>query len=122
MTAAAGPYAGLDRFEARKRVVADLEKLGLLVKIEDYTLASARASGARTSVEPLVSTQWFVKMKPLAEPAIARGGGRRAFSSFPSNWSRPTTNGCTTSATGASRASSGGDTGSRPGIAANAAR
>ena len=89
MTAAAGPYAGLDRFEARKRVVADLEAHGLLVKIEDYTLSARHAaSAARPSVEPLVSTQWFVKTKPLAEPAIARRGRRPHPASFPSNWSK----------------------------------
>ena len=71
MTAAAGPYAGLDRFEARKRVVADLEELGLLVKIEDHTtLSVGKCQRCKTVVEPLISTQWFVKMKPLAEKAI----------------------------------------------------
>jgi valyl-tRNA synthetase len=70
MTAAAGAYAGLDRYEARKRVVADLEAQGLLVKTEDYKLSVGRCQRCKTVVEPLVSTQWFVKMKPLAEPAI----------------------------------------------------
>jgi valyl-tRNA synthetase len=70
MTQAAGEYAGLDRFEARKRVVKDLEAQGLLEKIEDYKLSVGRCQRCRTIVEPLVSTQWFAKMKPLAEPAI----------------------------------------------------
>jgi len=70
MTAAAGAYAGLDRNEARKRVVDDLEKLGLIEKIEPYELSLGRCQRCQTSVEPLVSTQWFVKTKPLAEPAI----------------------------------------------------
>src|SRR5712664_3055917 len=71
MSAAAGPYAGLDRFEARKRVVADLEAQGLLVKIADHTHAVGTCDRCGTIIEPRASTQWFVKMKPLAEPAIA---------------------------------------------------
>jgi valyl-tRNA synthetase len=70
MTAAAGVYAGLDRFEARKRVVADLEAAGLIEKIDDYPLSLARCSRSKTVVEPLVSKQWFVRTKPLAEKAI----------------------------------------------------
>src|SRR5436305_14777466 len=53
MTPAAGPYAGLDRFEARKRVVADLEKLGLMSKIQPYTLSVGRCQRCKTVVEPL---------------------------------------------------------------------
>jgi valyl-tRNA synthetase len=71
MSAAAGPYAGLDRFEARKRVVADLEAQGLLAKIADHTHAVGTCDRCGTIIEPRASTQWFVKMKPLAEPAIA---------------------------------------------------
>jgi valyl-tRNA synthetase len=71
MSAAAGKYAGLDRFEARKRVVADLEAAGLLVKIADHTHAVGTCDRCGTIIEPRASTQWFVKMKPLAEPAIA---------------------------------------------------
>jgi valyl-tRNA synthetase len=70
MTAAAGPYAGLDRFEARKRVVADLEKTGALVKVEPYQLSLGTCQRSKTPVEPLISTQWFVRTKPLAEKAI----------------------------------------------------
>jgi valyl-tRNA synthetase len=70
MTAAAGVYAGLDRFEARKKVVGDLEAHGLLVKIEDHRLSIGRCQRCKTPIEPLVSKQWFVKTKPLAEPAI----------------------------------------------------
>ncbi len=71
MSAAAGKYAGLDRFEARKRVVADLEAAGLLEKIADHTHAVGTCDRCGTIIEPRASTQWFVKMKPLAEPAIA---------------------------------------------------
>jgi valyl-tRNA synthetase len=71
MSAAAGPYAGLDRFEARKRVVADLDSAGLLEKVVDHTHAVGTCDRCGTIIEPRASTQWFVKMKPLAEPAIA---------------------------------------------------
>jgi valyl-tRNA synthetase len=87
MTAAAGEFAGLDRFEARKAVVAKLQELGLLQKIEDHKLAIGRCQRSRTIVEPLVSTQWWMKMKPLAEPAIAAvRDGRIRF--VPENWEK----------------------------------
>jgi valyl-tRNA synthetase len=70
ITAAGGPYAGLDRFEARKKIVHDLEQAGLLTGTEDHRLPLGRCQRCGTPVEPLASTQWFVKMKPLAEPAI----------------------------------------------------
>ncbi len=66
-----GRYNGLYRDEARKAVVADLEKGGWLVKIEDYTHNAGVCYRCGSNVEPIVSPQWFVKMKPLAEPAIA---------------------------------------------------
>ncbi len=71
MTDAAGRYAGLDRYEARKRIVADLEAAGLLVKVEPHRHAVGHCYRCRTVIEPMVSTQWFVKIKPLAEPALA---------------------------------------------------
>jgi valyl-tRNA synthetase len=71
MSAAAGPYVGLDRFEARKRVVANLEVAGLLEKVVDHIHAVGTCDRCGTIIEPRASTQWFVKMKPLAEPAIA---------------------------------------------------
>jgi valyl-tRNA synthetase len=71
MTDAAGPaYAGLDRFEARKRVLADLEALGLVEKIEDYTIQLPISDRSKEVIEPLLSEEWFVDMKPLAQPAI----------------------------------------------------
>jgi valyl-tRNA synthetase len=70
MNAAAGSYAGLDRFEARKRIVDDLKAQGLLERITEHTHAIALCERSRTIVEPRASTQWFCKMKPLAEPAI----------------------------------------------------
>ena len=63
-------YAGMDRYEARKAIVADLEAEGALVKIEDYNHNVGTCNRCHTTVEPRVSKQWFVKMKPLAEPAI----------------------------------------------------
>jgi valyl-tRNA synthetase len=87
MTAEAGRFAGLDRFEARKQVVVELEKLGLLENVEPHKLSIAKCHRCRTIVEPLVSTQWWVKVKPLAEPAIkAVEEGRIEF--VPANWSK----------------------------------
>ncbi|MCS6953543.1 MAG: valine--tRNA ligase [Bryobacterales bacterium] len=87
MTAEAGRYAGLDRFEARRRVVADLEDLGLIEKIEPYQVALGKCQRCKTVVEPLVSTQWFVRTKPLAEPAIrVVEEGRIRF--IPDNWTK----------------------------------
>jgi valyl-tRNA synthetase len=71
MNAAAGAYAGLDRFEARKKIVGDLKALGLLEKITEHTNAIGLCERSKTIVEPRVSTQWFCRMKSLAEPAIA---------------------------------------------------
>ncbi len=70
MTAAAGPYADLDRFEARKRVLAALDQSGELVKTEPYTASLSKCDRCQTIIEPLVSTQWFMHMKPLAEKAM----------------------------------------------------
>jgi valyl-tRNA synthetase len=69
LSEAAGKYAGLNRFEARKRVVHDLEELGLLERIEDITHSIGICDRCKSEVEPRISTQWFMKMKPLAEPA-----------------------------------------------------
>jgi valyl-tRNA synthetase len=68
--AAPEKYRGLDRFEARKAVVKDLEEAGLLLKVEDYTHNVGHCQRSGQIVEPLISTQWFMKMKPLAEPAL----------------------------------------------------
>jgi valyl-tRNA synthetase len=70
MTAEAGPYAGQDRYEARKNLVEELKRLGLIVKIEEYIVPLGRCQRSDTPIEPLVSKQWFVKMAPLATPAI----------------------------------------------------
>ncbi|MGH7368114.1 MAG: valine--tRNA ligase, partial [Candidatus Rokuibacteriota bacterium] len=70
MTALAGKYAGLDRFETRRRIVEDMKELGLIDRIEPYRHSVGVCYRCRTVVEPLVSTQWYVRTKPLAEPAI----------------------------------------------------
>ncbi|MDQ2907303.1 MAG: valine--tRNA ligase [Chloroflexota bacterium] len=70
MTAEAGPYAGQDRYEARKNIVAELQRLGLIVKIEDYLVPLGHCQRCNAVVEPLISKQWFVKMMPLATPAL----------------------------------------------------
>ncbi len=70
MTEEAGPYAGQDRFEARQNLVAELEQLGLVDKIEEYTVPLGYCQRSDTVVEPLISKQWFVKMLPLATPAM----------------------------------------------------
>ena len=63
-------YAGMDRFEARRAIVADLEKGGYLIRVEDYAHNVGTCYRCGTTVEPRVSLQWFVKMEPLAKPAI----------------------------------------------------
>jgi valyl-tRNA synthetase len=70
MTALAGKYAGLDRFETRKRIVEDMKTLGLIDRIEPYRHSVGVCYRCKTVVEPLVSKQWYVRTKPLAEPAI----------------------------------------------------
>ena len=63
-------YAGMDRYEARKAIVADLEAEGFLVRVEEHDHNVGTCYRCGTTVEPKVSTQWFVKMEPLAKPAI----------------------------------------------------
>ncbi len=80
-----GAYEGLDRFEARKRVVADLEAQSLLVKVEDHTHQVGHSYRSNAVVEPYISTQWFVSMKPLVVEAIqAVEDGRTRF--VPKSW------------------------------------
>jgi valyl-tRNA synthetase len=66
----AGPYAGLDRFEARQKVLEDLEKGGFLVGAKDYVVPLGKCDRCKTIIEPRLSTQWFVKIQPLADRAI----------------------------------------------------
>ncbi|MTI95576.1 MAG: valine--tRNA ligase [Firmicutes bacterium] len=70
MTGATGKYEGMDRYQCRKQLLADLEAAGWLLDTESHQHAAGHCQRCETIVEPLVSKQWFVKMKPLAEPAI----------------------------------------------------
>jgi valyl-tRNA synthetase len=80
-------YRGLDRFDARKAVVAEFESLGLLEKIEDYTVKIPRGDRSHAVVEPYLTDQWYVSIKPLAQPAIAAvENGDIRF--VPDNWSK----------------------------------
>src|SRR6266481_6032222 len=77
MTAEAGRYAGLDRFEARKRIVEDMQALGLIERIEPYRHSVGVCYRCKTVVEPLISRQWYVNVNPLAEAAMKAVRSRR---------------------------------------------
>ncbi len=80
-------YRGLDRFVARDRIVEEFRELGLLEKIEDYTVKIPRGDRSHAVVEPYLTDQWYVKIEPLAKPAIeAVESGRIRF--VPENWSK----------------------------------
>ena len=70
MNSYAGKYEGMDRYECRKQMIKDLEEMGLLLKIEDHSHNVGQCYRCGTTVEPIISKQWFVKMEPLAKPAI----------------------------------------------------
>ena len=70
MNQEAGPFAGLDRFDCRQAILSHLEKEGLLVKVEPYTHSVGHCCRCQTIIEPVVSEQWFVKVAPLAKPAV----------------------------------------------------
>ncbi len=83
----AAAYRGLDRFDARKKIVAEFEELGLLDKIEDYVVKIPRGDRSGAIVEPYLTDQWYVKIEPLAKPAIeAVESGQIKF--VPENWSK----------------------------------
>ena len=71
MTAEAGPYAGLDRFEARRKLLDELKASGLLTKVDDYVHSVGQCDRCGAVIEPLISGQWFVRIKPLADAALA---------------------------------------------------
>jgi valyl-tRNA synthetase len=84
---APGNYAGLDRFDARKKILEDLEALDLLEKIDDHKLMVPRGDRSHAVIEPYLTDQWYVKVAPLAEPAIkAVKDGDIKF--VPENWSK----------------------------------
>ncbi len=84
---APAPYQGMDRYVARKQIVADLEELGLIEKIDPHKLMVPRGDRSHAVVEPYLTDQWYVKIAPLAEPAIAAvENGDIKF--VPENWSK----------------------------------
>lgn len=70
MTDGAGKYEGMDRYECRKALVKELEEIGALVSVEDHEHAVGHCSRCHSTIEPMISTQWFVKMDSLAKPAV----------------------------------------------------
>ncbi len=87
----AGPYKNMDRFEARKKVIEDLESQGLFLKKEKHMHAVGQCYRCQTVVEPYLSKQWFVKMKPLADKALAEHAkGKTVFT--PDRWTKVYTN------------------------------
>ncbi len=92
MNSYAGKYEGMDRYECRKEMIKDLEEMGLLVKVEDHSHNVGQCYRCGTTIEPIVSDQWFVKMKPLAEAAIEAVESRETefvpdrFSKIYMNW------------------------------------
>jgi valyl-tRNA synthetase len=85
MNEQAGKYAGMDRYECRKALVRDLKKQGLMEKIEDHNHAVGHCYRCKNVVEPILSLQWFVRMKDLAEPAI-RAVEEEQIRFVPSGW------------------------------------
>ncbi|HHL34433.1 MAG TPA: valine--tRNA ligase [Desulfobulbaceae bacterium] len=81
----AGPYQGLDRFECREKIVADLREQGYLVEIEDYEHAVGKCYRCATVVEPTTSKQWFVSVRPLADKAVAAVREGR-ITIYPNTW------------------------------------
>ncbi|MDB4285285.1 valine--tRNA ligase [bacterium] len=87
LTAGAGRYAGLDRFEGRERILEDLREGGCLEDSEDYTVPLGHCYRCKKAVEPALSPQWFVKVKPLAAPAIEAVRDKRT-RIIPEHWER----------------------------------
>ena len=92
MNSYAGKYEGMDRYECRKAMIKDLEEMGLLVKTEDHAHNVGQCYRCSTTIEPIVSDQWFVKMQPLAKAAIEAVDGKHTefvperFSKIYMNW------------------------------------
>ncbi len=92
INAEGGAYAGLDRFVARKKIIEDLEAQGLLAGIKEHTLNIGHCSRCKTIVEPRLSLQWFIKIQPLADKAIAAvrpdADGKKAIRIFPEQYEK----------------------------------
>jgi valyl-tRNA synthetase len=87
MTPEAGPYEGMERFQCRERIIEDFQRDGTLLKTEDYHHSVGHCYRCKTMVEPFLSKQWFVRTKPLAEPALkAVQEGRTKI--IPAMWER----------------------------------
>jgi valyl-tRNA synthetase len=115
-----GKYAGMDRYECRKQIVADLEEAGYLVKTEPYSHNVGTCYRCHSDVEPLISAQWFVKMEPLAKEALrVVNDGEVKF--VPERFTRFIPTGWRTCMTGASPVSFGGAIRSPRGTATSAA-
>lgn len=84
----AGPFAGLDRFEARKAVVQRLDDDGFLVRVEDYHHTVPYSDRGKVPVEPMLSTQWFVKIRPLADKALDYLDNRNSPEFVPERWTK----------------------------------
>ena len=87
MNEKAGKFAGMDRYECRRAIIEELKKEGLLLKVEDHRHAVGHCYRCHEVVEPMVSQQWFVKMQPLAEPAI-RAAREGAVRFVPARWEK----------------------------------
>ena len=87
MNASAGKYCNLDRFKAREEIIKDLKSLGLLEKIEPHKLSTGHCYRCHTIVEPYLSKQWFVKMQPLAKPAIKAVKDKKV-RFYPNRWTK----------------------------------
>jgi valyl-tRNA synthetase len=88
----AGKFAGLDRIKARKQIADELDEMGLLERVEDYTHTVPHSDRSKTPIEPMLSDQWFVKMKPLAERALAAvtpdAEGKKEVRFVPERWEK----------------------------------
>ncbi len=104
-----GQYQGLDRYEARTRVVAEMERLGHLVRVEDRDIELKHSDRSKTPVEPYLSDQWFVRMDDLAEQAVqAVVKGRVRF--YPARYTKTYVDWLSEKRTGASAGNCGGVT------------
>ncbi|NEO83969.1 MAG: valine--tRNA ligase [Spirulina sp. SIO3F2] len=88
LNAQAGEFAGQDRFVARKNVVKRLEELGNLIKIEDYSHTVPHSDRGKVPIEPLISTQWFVRIEPLAQKALTELDEHNSPRFVPERWTK----------------------------------
>ena len=84
----AGRFEGLDRFEARRQVIAALDDVDALVRIEDYKHSVPYSDRGKVPVEPLLSTQWFVKIRPLADKALDALDNHQSPRFVPERWTK----------------------------------